>query len=261
MDSVIDYIKNLKFTASFADGVDKYMWLQPSIGTMTFDNVTFDSTGCDWKISAQCMSGTPYTKIIGVAADVQCDNTVIFKNGDYTNLHTVAVLWTYSTKIDVTAAQIAAFNPGITVESGAKMNTVYGLATQTMAKGSSGSYDLPTACRNPEILIKSGATVAKVIGTLDNVTYTNNLTITIEQGANVTTVAEKGEGATVTGDIVVNNANTGSTTPETPAPETPAPETPAPSTPATADASEIVLFSFIALASLAGVAVVSKTRA
>ena len=46
--------------------------------------------------------------------------------------------------------------------------------------------------------------------------------------------------------------NQTTTTPETPA------SNPTPSAPATADASEIVLFSFIALASLAGVVVLKK---
>ena len=81
---------------------------------------------------------------------------------------------------------------------------------------------------------------------LENVSgiTTVDVTVTIEQGANVTRLVETGVGSTVMGTVTLNKPNAST-----------------PSTPATADASEIVLFSFVAMVSLAGVVMVKKASA
>ena len=108
--------------------------------------------------------------------------------------------------------------------------------------------DAYAAMVHPKMVIESTAKMGTVAFANVNIKVAD-ATLEIKKGAQVANVKKTTEGVTIgyTFNFIDGNAA--------------ADPAPAPSTPSTADASEIVLFSFLAVVSLAGVAVVSKTRA
>jgi len=211
----------------------------------------------------------------------QLKNTIVLKNGDYTNLNGVGGLYHYGAELSVNAKQIAALNPSITIGAGAKVKDVVGLGcrptassaaqafvssnviiedgaevTGTIYGTNNGAEDKAVERKTPlNITVKSGAKVGKINVVGDYVKLMSNVTVTVEAGATCGTITEKGVGTTYEEGVTVTVDKQTASGGSTPAPA------PTPSTPATADASEIVLFSFIALTAVAGVVVLKKTRA
>jgi len=230
--------KNLTLSvvrASSATSDANLFYLYASTGALRFDNVKFDNS-VTWRVCADNFTVTPSNNLITYfksteAAPLKVNGTLSFKNGDYTNLDWVAAvgsraaLTTYSAKAEI--------NSTLIIGEGAKMGTVHVVKQDTNMKSTT-------------VEVKSGAEIAKLVMIEDELKMTKavDVTVTIEQGANVTRLVETGVGSTVMGTVTLNKPNAST-----------------PSTPATADASEIVLFSFVAMVSLAGVVMVKKASA
>ena len=256
--------KNITFTTKYTAGSSwrNYVWLG-SVNGMTFDGCKFD-TSAEWEISTS--AGNSQATDSMQKAGAKMNNFVKFLNGDYTNLSIAASVWhTNNEAYNVASSDLknSMVNNTLIVGAGAKMGKVIvvgnafdgpvtngatvivenGGEVATIEGNKSGTSTAQmTRQTEVKILVKAGGKVGTINATGDYVNANANITIDIESGATVTTVTELGTGA-VKGDGVTVTVNRTA------------------STPTTADASQIVLFSFVAIAALAGVVVLKKTRA
>ncbi len=163
--------------------------------TLTFDNVTFDMNGSTptnnsgWRVSC----GTGFgSDALPTSASV---STVIFKNGDYTNLSIVTAsisngLWKSSTETiyDVPNADFR-----LIIEDGAKMGTVYNRY---------GNLNVGAAS-----VTINGGSVQQYVGTADGKsserkTYKGDINLTVNGGEIYGThFSTAGKYATIQGDI------------------------------------------------------------